>query len=269
MRGPSRRKLILAVAAALIVAAGALYAFHGDLRDAWMNWQKGPIPIAVTRAELENANAEPVPPTPTSAPKPAPVPKPKPAAPTTFNLSVLFVPQAPLSNWDKIHEDTCEEASMMMARTFLDGRASMTREDMDKELLAIVDYENRTLGFFESTTAAQTADVMAGYYHMTRPRVIELHSIADVRAEIAAGHPVMLPTAGRLLHNPNFKNGGPLYHMVVAKGYVGGKVITNDPGTRLGADYVYDDATLWNAIHDWNGGDVLNGGKVMIVAPTL
>ena len=50
------------------------------------------------------------------------------------------------------------------------------------------------------------------------------------------GVPVLLPAAGRLLRNPYFSGQGPLYHMLVVKGYTrDGKIITDDPGTRLAA----------------------------------
>ena len=54
--------------------------------------------------------------------------------------------------------------------------------------------------------------------------------------------------------------------MLIIKGYTKeGNFITNDPGTRRGADFIYSPGVLMNAIHDWNGGDVDNGKKVMIV----
>ena len=42
-------------------------------------------------------------------------------------------------------------------------------------------------------------------------------------------------------------------------------MITNDVGTKRGADYQYSYDTLYNGIHDWNDGDVLNGKKAIII----
>ena len=54
--------------------------------------------------------------------------------------------------------------------------------------------------------------------------------------------------------------------MLVIKGYTkDGRFITNDPGTRRGANYLYDPNIVLNAIHYWNGGDVKNGKKAVIV----
>ena len=52
--------------------------------------------------------------------------------------------------------------------------------------------------------------------------------------------------------------------MVVVRGWTIDKIITNDPGTRRGEEFTYDPDVLFNAIHDWNDGDVYNGQKAMI-----
>ena len=88
----------------------------------------------------------------------------------------------------------------------------------------------------------------------------------QIKEQIAQNNPVILPAAGRELKNPNFKAPGPLYHMLVVRGWLSdGRIITNDPGTRRGEGYIYDKSVLWDAIHDWNGGNVASGQKVMIV----
>ena len=61
---------------------------------------------------------------------------------------------------------------------------------------------------------------------------------------------------GQLLHNPNFKQPGPERHMLVIIGFDPRKkqFITNDPGTRNGANYRYNYTTLYNAIRDYPTG---------------
>ena len=115
-----------------------------------------------------------------------------------------------------------------------------------------------------STTAEQTAAVIETYYYLS-PEVILNPTTEDLMTALAAGYPVIIPVAGRLLGNPNFTGEGPLYHVLVIKGYTEKGFITNDPGTRNGADYFYTFDVIMNAIHDWNGGDVLNGQKIMII----
>lgn len=187
--------------------------------------------------------------------------------PSEFNLAVPFTSQAPLANWDAIHEDACEEASIYMVNAFYEswpaGKIDPNTADVD--LLKIVEFERALFGFFESTTAIQTAllvEQMYGYEHV---EVIENPTVDDLKAQITAGHPVIALVAGRLLGNPNFTGEGPLYHALVLKGYTETTFVTNDPGTRLGAEYQYDFDVIMNALHDWNGGDVMNGAKVVVV----
>ncbi|MEK7537449.1 MAG: C39 family peptidase, partial [Patescibacteria group bacterium] len=127
-------------------------------------------------------------------------------------------------------------------------------------------WELDTFGFFKDTTAAQTAQMVEGLYGGTSVQLLTNPTVAELKSAIAAGQPVVVPAAGRLLKNPNFKRPGPLYHMLVLKGYTkDGRFITNDPGTRRGADYLYDPEVIMNAMHDWNGGDVDQGAKVALV----
>lgn len=55
--------------------------------------------------------------------------------------------------------------------------------------------------------------------------------------------------------------------MLVITGFDDAKniFITNEPGTRRGESFAYDQQKLFAAIHDWNNGDVLHGEKKMIV----
>ena len=88
-----------------------------------------------------------------------------------------------------------------------------------------------------------------------------------IKKEISENHPVILPTAGRLLGNPYFRQPGPIYHMVVAIGYSGNTIIVQDVGTRRGENYKYNENILFNAIHDWTGvpENINSGPKNMLV----
>lgn len=186
--------------------------------------------------------------------------------PAEFNLDVPFAVQAPFAVWDAVHEDACEEASVIMAAHFVLGKKLPDAAYIDGEILKIVDWETKNFGFWKDTDAEKTAEILRKYYGLKDVRVEYDITLDDIKKEIAAGYPVILPAAGRMLKNPYFKGEGPFYHMVVAKGYTkDGKIITNDPGTKRGKNFAYDAAVLFNAIHDWNGGDVLNGRKAMIV----
>jgi len=187
--------------------------------------------------------------------------------PTEFNLAVPFTSQAPTSNWDMVHEETCEEAALYMVDEFYKGTPAgqISTATAEENLMKIVEFEKALFGFFESTTATQIAVLAEQMYGYEKVEVISGPTIDDLKKQLVAGHPVIVPTAGRLLGNPNFTGEGPLYHALVLKGYTETTFVTNDPGTRHGADYQYDFAVVMEATHDWNGGDVLNGAKVVVV----
>jgi hypothetical protein len=277
------RKTAAIVILCVAVLLGGLFLLRGQIRDSYARWLRGPVPPAVSRSAAlhempsinAGTNAQPLgsdgsnpqtAPT-TDANLPPKLPATNSAIPSSYNLAVLFIPQAPKRIWDAVHEETCEEASMLMVQAYQNDVTAMTADDMDARLMAIVGYEKKTYGgdAWKDTDAQRTADIMRDFLGMNSVRVIPITSLDDVKNEIAQGRPVMLPASGILLKNPNFTDGGPNYHMVVAKGYTPTSIITNDPGTRVGADYAYKSDVLWNAIHDWNGGDVIHGAKVMIV----
>jgi len=187
--------------------------------------------------------------------------------PAEFNLAVPFTSQAPFSNWDEVHEETCEEASVYMVHMYYEGEpeGQIDPSAAEAELMRIVDFENALFGFYKDTTAEQTAIFTEQLYGYERVDVLQDPTAEEIKAHVAAGRPVIIPAAGRLLGNPYFSGIGPIYHMVVVRGYTDETFITNDPGTRRGEEYVYDIDTLMFAMHDWNGGDVTNGAKVAIV----
>ena len=150
-----------------------------------------------------------------------------------------------------------------MAHYYLEGKTIIEPAVARKELLALVEYEKKNYGFHEDTSTEQTAQLIRDYYGY-KVKVYYDISLEDIKKELARGNPVIVPTAGRLLNNPYFTPPGPIYHMLVVKGYTPTEFITNDPGTKRGADYSYSYQVLEKAIHDWNNGDVENGKSAMI-----
>lgn len=186
--------------------------------------------------------------------------------PRGFNLKVPFTSQAPFANWGMPYQEACEEASVLMVDYFWRGK-KLNPALADKEILKIVDWQVKTLGFYEDTTAEETGRILKEYFGYKKVRLVADPTIDQIKAEVAAGRPVIVPAAGRLLGNRYFTGLGPFYHMLVITGYNTTEFITNDPGTRRGAGYRYKYKTLMSAIHDWNGSTetVTQGRKVMIV----
>jgi hypothetical protein len=264
-----------------IVAIGG-YVERGMIRDAWMLLQRPELPVA------EPAKFYP-PPTTTRSPQaptivvsstkpgtvvtPPRVPSAEPVdpfadrgpLPAQVNLAVPFLSQAPKQNWSMPYQEACEEASMLMVDAFYRGQSQkFTPSAGDEAILDLVAFEEAR-GKTPDLTAAEVSEIVSakwGYQAIVSNDV----SPERVKRALANGYPVILPADGKQLANPNFRNGGPPYHMLVIKGYIGNKTwITNDPGTRLGADFTYPYEHLLSVSRDWNGGDVPHGRPVLIV----
>ncbi len=190
------------------------------------------------------------------------------ALPTSINLAVPFTSQAPQGNWDEPYQEACEEASVYMVHAYFSGmeEGQIPAQTADEAILQAVEFEMGLFGFYKDTTAEKTgmfAELLYGhaYQILTNP------TVEDIQRELVQGHPVIVPAAGRLLGNPYFTPPGPLYHMLVIRGYTeDGQFIVNDPGTYRGEAFLYDFDTIMNAMHDWNDGDeITEGRKVALV----
>ena len=219
-------------------------------------------PPKIAVPEIQEQDAQEPPPTPAEEES---------ALPASINLAVPFTSQAPNGNWDELYQEACEEASVYMVHAYFSGvdEGKIPADTADAELLKIVDFENELYGFYQDTTAEQAgmfAELMYGHTY----QVLNNPSVEDIQRTLVQGHPVIVPAAGRLLGNPYFTAPGPLYHMLVIRGYTqDGQFIVNDPGTYRGEAYLYDFDTIMNAMHDWNDGKQITDGKkvVLVLSP--
>lgn len=184
-------------------------------------------------------------------------------------LPVPFTSQAPKGNWDEPYKESCEEASMIMVSEYYarNKQLQLNTDYADREILRLVDWEKKNLGFYEDTNAKEVQGMLKDYFNL-RARILPF-STEGVKQAIQSGKPVILPAAGRRLKNPHYKRPGPLYHMIVVVGYQGDEFITNDPGTKFGQAFRYTTANLQRSVHDWNNGDVERGEQVMIIVDGL
>lgn len=272
---------------AFLVVAGVLaFAYRGELRDWWFELNRPKLPAAVRFASPESSPvgiaAEQTSPveggvatsqnymlvtSPPAAPKFRTVDpfEKKGPLPDAVNLAVPFSSQAPYGDWSMPYEEACEEMSAIMVNAYYRGETgTIPRETAKKRIDDLVAFEKKLLGFYEDTNATDTAKLIKAYFGGPDVLVAPFQKSAMQRA-LANGYPVIIPAAGKLLPNPNYRGGGPDYHMLVVKGYTEDRVITNDPGTRRGADFTYSFDAIANAVHDWNGGDVTHGAPLMLV----
>ena len=184
--------------------------------------------------------------------------------PKRLNIEMPFYTQAPHSNWDYPWQEACEEASVLLTANLL-LNLNLGLEDYNTELLRLVDWEMEYFGAYEHTDVYQTAEMLMINYGLSSI----LHqdpTFEDIQTILANGNLIIAPFAGKLLGNPNFRNGGPVYHMLVIKGYDADamQIVTHDVGTRNGSNYVYNWSVIENALHSWHDDDILLGEKTLI-----
>jgi len=191
--------------------------------------------------------------------------------PAELTLPVAFAQQAPFANWDALHEEACEEASIIMVNKYF-VHESLNETIMETEIQKLISWEGDN-GYSVDLTAQEATDILNNHFKLKAELSTEV-TPDRIKYELSQGNLIIVPAAGRLLGNPNFKQPGPIYHMLVIKGYNDSEFIINDPGTRKGNNFKYKYDQLINAVHDWNsqlaeGGmtdsEMAMGRRVMIV----
>lgn len=186
----------------------------------------------------------------------SPAISPPPTKNSTY-LKVQFICQAPLEtidNW-KFHEESCEEAALLQAYLYETGR-TMSKQEANELILNMIEWQKANLGGHHDLYAPEMKKFITGYYKLENSEVeiILDAGIEDIRKNVSAGHPVIAPVTGDILKNPYYPYPG--YHMLTVIGYTEDRIITNDNGTRRGADFSYDLETFKKALKD-AGGDIL------------
>ncbi|MFP4514788.1 MAG: C39 family peptidase [Parcubacteria group bacterium] len=188
-----------------------------------------------------------------------------------INIEVPFISQAPFGDWsDPRLQDACEEASVFMAMKWIEGE-SISATEAREEFFDISKFEEENYGSYKDTSAKDTLErIIKGYYNYNKAELKYNFSLEDIITELDNGNLIIVPTNGQDLNNPYYSGAGPERHMLVIKGYDRGsnEFITNDPGTRHGADFRFSFDNLYNSIRDYPSGDhvpIVEEIKAMIV----
>ena len=191
--------------------------------------------------------------------------------PDTVSIAgVPFTVQAPYGEWsDPIFQDACEEASVVMASAWVNG-TGLTKELAKKDIEALAALQKKKFGHSVDTSVEDTAWLFQEFFAEGSATVEKEVTIERMKAVLAEGNIVIVPTDGRALKNPNFTQPGPPRHMLVVTGYddTTKEFIVNDPGTRKGEGYRYAQTVLFDAILDYPTGKhapVTSTDKAMIV----
>jgi len=276
MQKDGRKKIVLAVIT-IFIAMGFYYSFfsgdsqqfekeaeeqsgripdpHYEIADS----EQETIPDGSSQEEVASGTYENVPSKNEEEPNAEP-PKPaKEQVPVVKSVlfDVPFTSQAPFGNWmDARKQDGCEEAAAIMAMAWVRGD-KLDPKSADDEINNIAKYEEDTIGTFHDTSAFDTIEtIFKGYFEYDNVEVRYRIGKQEIIKELMAGNLVIVPTRGQLLGNPNYTPPGPITHNIVVIGYdiKTKKFITNDPGTRNGRGYRYDEDVLEGALLDYPTG---------------
>lgn len=166
--------------------------------------------------------------------------------PPELKLTVPFTPQAPTANWDELHNEACEEASVIMAWAYYNNVTALPPAVAETEITKLTKWQQTTYGYNLSITTPETARMAKEVYNLKAE--VTSYSAETIKQALTEGKLVIVPAQGQLLGNPNFTPPGPPYHMLVITGYHTKNgvdyFITNDPGTRRGKDYEYTFQTM-------------------------
>lgn len=197
---------------------------------------------------------------------PADVPTQVPAAPgmtsetapkeTEVNDVPFFV-QAPSAQWgDPIFQDGCEEASMLMAMGWVRGTTYVSASQESDAIIKLAGFEVSRLGHHEDVSLSEIITVLRENLRYDQATRLDDATPRDIERELSDGNIVLAPTFGQALHNPNFTAPGPITHMLVLTGYdpSAHEFIVNDPGTKHGKNYRYDEKILFDAIWAYPAG---------------
>jgi hypothetical protein len=226
----------------------------------WFSLQVSGIPSRTSELSWREISSPIVLPTPsplrTSSPLKDLPPQDKQESGRIPTYAVPFVSQAPLGSWaDNRFQNACEEASLLMAMGWVRGQ-SYSPQEAERELLAMADFEQVHYGFYEDTSARDTARLMKDYFKHAQVRVEEDITVDDILRGLTEGV-VIVPVNGRILMNPYYTPPGPLQHMLVVVGYdsLSNEFITNDSGTRHGKNFRYSKNRLQQSLQDYPSGN--------------
>jgi len=250
---------VLIIAVAIVVVAAAFYYINSRTPVVLNNNDQANQSATTTgNGSLAN-NIQPPPPKASSS---------LPSEPAVLNLPIPFTSQAPTGNWDLVHNEDCEEAAAVMSNAYLTGNTAVVlpAAQVENEMTSLNNWEDAHFGYHLDTTAQETAQMITDYYGL-KATVQDGYTFADIKAQLNLHHVVILPVNGRLIGNPNYTQPGPIYHMLVIRGYTAAGLITDDSGTRKGQNYPYTFDTLRNAAADWDHSinTIDQNKKVMII----
>lgn len=176
---------------------------------------------------------------------------------TVVDLPVPHIWEIPDGVWVKPWNNACEEAAIVMVEDFYLGRGEvkLPPKEIKTKLWPLFTWEDKVFGSNADTDSFRTNRIINEYSSFVGT-VKKNPTLEEIKAELAAGRPIISFHYGYGLNNPHhrFRRGGSSYHVIVLTGYDDTKqeFMTNDSEMKDGLDYRYPYATIMDTLHDFD-----------------
>lgn len=187
----------------------------------------------------------------------------------TLSLTVPYtrevLPGTTGPNW----KNACEESSVAMIEQFYTGKKTMNISAGIAFMSMLFGKEDALYGSNVNSDSIRIKYMIDNYSDYSA-KIANNPTVAQIKSELDAGHPVITMHYGYDLKNPNipFLRTGTFYHVMVVIGYddASQQFITNDPGdTVAGKNHRYDYNLFVNSLHDFNFADKKANGPARAV----
>jgi len=84
--------------------------------------------------------------------------------PTKYSNTLAFTSQAPYAKWDNLHDEACEEASLIMTHHYLLGTEKLELRETEDELQAMVTFQKEYFGSHKDLTAEEMIELAQEFY---------------------------------------------------------------------------------------------------------
>lgn len=178
-------------------------------------------------------------------------------APQKVNLPVPFFWEIPDGVWTPPWSGACEEASIAAVEGYYlhQPRKIVNKIDEKKTMSPLFTIEDRIFGYNSDTSGAEIVRLINDYTSFDAT-LKDNPTLEEIKAELAAGRPVISLHYGYDLNNPRhrFRRGGSSYHVMVITGYddATGEFSVNDPELPDGIDFHYKYDIILSTLHDFS-----------------
>ncbi len=185
--------------------------------------------------------------------------------PDQKTIDVPFTSQAPGGNWSEPWKNACEETTIYMVSSFYQNEP-IKRDQAIVHIKEIFKVKNKEFTVSHDESLETIADLIKTLELPWKTKLVVDPSAEDLKKELAANRPIIVPVFAPALWDKNFQGDGPDYHVMVLIGYddKSGVFIANDPGTADGQGRRFAYTKFMAAIHDLNSKNYRAGQKAVL-----